>query len=123
LDSEGGEEVGEFEMVPPMRVIESDIAGDVASMEYAPNHHYLKLRDKAGAETVLIEHGLCKYTCDRCDYRFWTETGEANICPRCGSKELTAVWTRPQVALVPEKPSDFKLLPKTLLDDDKTPVK
>lgn len=95
-----------------MRVIESNIAGDVTAFEYAKNHHYLKLRDGDGNETVMVEHGLVKYVCNKCTFEFFTTSNQANCCARCGCRELVASWTRPQVALVPENESDFQFVKK-----------
>jgi len=104
-----------------MRIIESNIAGAVKSMEYARNHHYLRLRDPDGRETVLIEHGLVKYICrskSGCGYVFYSETGEANVCPLCGGNALERQWMRPQVSLVPEQESDFQMLSDTCPEGD-----
>jgi len=95
-----------------VRVIESNIAGDVTAFEYAKNHHYLKLRDGDGNETVMVEHGLIKYVCTECKFEFFATSNQANHCCRCGSKDITSQWTRPQVSLVPEKESDFQFVIK-----------
>ena len=92
------------------RFLESNIAGSVASMEYCKNHHYLRLRDADGHETTMVEHGLVKYRCCACAYVFYSATAEANQCALCGHGQLEMMWTRPQVALVPEKESEFQLL-------------
>jgi len=101
-----------------VRIIESNIAGDVTAFEYAQNHHYLKLKDSDGNETVMVEHGLVKYTCARCDFEFFTLTSQANRCCLCGGMDITAEWTRPQVSLVPEKQSDFKFVQKADADEE-----
>lgn len=94
-----------------MVVIESDIPGDVMEFAYAKNHHYLKLRDGEGRETLLIEHGLIRYRCESCECVFFMVSNVASACPSCGSRHLAQQWMRPQVSLVPEDESNFEMVP------------
>lgn len=89
--------------------IETDIPGHVKMFHYVRNHHYLKLRDKEGNETKLVEYGLIQYLCEKCDFKFWAECNRANHCPCCNAPELEQVWMKPQLSLVPETESDFKM--------------
>lgn len=105
-----GEETHRFvERETIVRIIESNIPNDVKSFEYGKNHHYLRLQDGDGNETVMVEYGLIKYQCEKCRFIFFALTHQANHCARCGYSGLKPQWTRPQVALVPEQESDFKM--------------
>lgn len=115
LWSEGHIVVWEFEKleVREVVVLESNIPGTVKTFHYAKNHHYLSLKDGDGNETTLLEHGVIAYTCTQCGLRWWTESNTSSVCPSCLCREITQVWVKPQVALIPEKESGFELVKKS----------
>lgn len=91
-------------------VIETDLTGEVKSFEYVRNHHYLKIKDPDGNETTLLEHGVIEYYCPKCQEKWWSECNRSSLCPCCKSTEIEQRWVTPQVALLPEKESGFKLV-------------
>lgn len=97
--------------------IETNIPGDVKEFTYAKNCHYLKLRGEDGKETTLVEHGLLKYTCKSCRFTFYAESNQASTCPCCKTGLLELQWMKPQVALVPEKETDFAMKKKEKSDE------
>lgn len=89
--------------------IESNIPGAVQSFTYVRNTHYLKLTDEQGNETRLVEQGIIRYTCQRCGFFFYAESNRANICPCCRNEDIHQEWMKPQIALVPQKVSNFEM--------------
>jgi RNA polymerase subunit RPABC4/transcription elongation factor Spt4 len=89
--------------------IETNITGAVLEFTYARNHHYLKLTDQEGNQHMLIEQGLIRYDCTECKYFFYATSNMATSCPVCKSEELKNAWMKPQVSLIPESASEFRL--------------
>jgi len=95
-----------------MVILTSNIPGTVKVFRYVKNSHYLSLQDHEGNETTLLEHGVIAYTCGACGLRWWTESNTSTICPSCACSDISQVWVKPQVALIPELESGFELVKK-----------
>ena len=92
-----------------MLEIETNIAMKVKELSYAKNHHWLRLKDKSGHETTLIEQSVIEHRCETCDFVFWAKTNVSAVCPSCLAPGLEGRWLKPQIALIPEEESDFTM--------------
>jgi rubrerythrin len=96
-----------------MNDFQTSLAGAVSEMAYAKNHHWLKLTDGDGNATMLIEHGLVKWSCQGCKFLFFTAMNPGRLCcPSCGGA-ADPLWVRPQVSLVPEDANAFHFVKTT----------
>lgn len=91
-------------------IMQTNIPGEVRDFHYVRNHHYLKLKDNDGNETTLLEHGIIEYYCASCKERWWSECNRSTVCPCCHNTDIQQRWVQPQVALLPERESGFKLV-------------
>lgn len=96
-----------------------NLPDEVKRFTYVKNHHWIELEDTQGNVTKLTPTALMMGKCKVCTevnialYRM----GEMR-CTYCGS-EVEWAWSRPQLAFVPEKESDFMPPPQAAVKDPK----
>jgi hypothetical protein len=93
-----------------MKVVTS-LPDFVHGFRYVKNHHFIELTDNDGNKVTLNAGGIMLGDCKECKAKVAAfENRERMICTHCGG-QVTWQWTRPQLAFVPEKESDFKSVP------------
>lgn len=81
----------------------------VHGVKYVKNHHYIELIDSEGRVIKINATGIILYLCIECDEHFFMLSNKANGCPVCGEHgQVKNVWLKPQLAFIPEQPSDFR---------------
>jgi|SRR6185369_15689979 len=90
----------------------------IRSLVYVKNHHYIELEDHKGNRTKLNATALNVGVCQLCHAMVATDRGvdPDTPCMHCKGK-MTWKWSRPQLAFVAEKETDFVAWTKP---DDKT---
>ena len=85
----------------------------VNSIEYAKNHHYIKLKDDKGESTELIPRHIIKYICQKCNVEFILFSNYGKVkCPVCGDVTTESSWGCLQIGFIPENESKFSGITK-----------
>jgi len=107
------EELGEMDAI-------FNLPKEVNSVEYAKNHHYIKLKDDKGESTELLPRHMIKYICNDCNVEFILFSNYGNVrCPVCGQQTTKSKWGCLQIGFIPEDESKFSGITKDNIIDKK----
>ncbi len=97
--------------------ISINLPDEVKGVTYVKNHHWVELEDIHGNKTKLTASALLMGHCKACKEVNIALAKMGNMqCTYCGSG-VDWLWTRPQLAFIPQKESDF-IAPPQALDPD-----
>ena len=78
-------------------------------VNYRENSHFIELTDANGRKIKVDATGIVRYHCMGCSAIFFLVTNHGALtCPVCLQKKIEPAWMKPQLAFVPEEPSDFR---------------